>query len=1060
MQGVTEVKMDQWPFGIGETRFITIVLHGSQAPKQAQIVTFDIHGGRESHGPCIAALDSGGKLLGDVIDEDSVLRLRHTLEAPRPYFAEVAAYRPDAAVLSVRVSWPTRVVAATGPIRVVLPATIRKSIEGRFLRGAQEVDLDSRLQGLFVYRRNYLVWVPDGKDGSTLTLLSPKFQLPCKVCDKAFLVVRSSETRVERAEESFRQAGLLHGNVEWLSCEAEDLQVADRPLQLLEVVKSDGSYFDIWETYRQLQERMLSETVAELPELSYDRWQSRDEVVRFYLNKEHDASAWRDLSVNVSVDLVVPPRRARRDADGREDKGLVVPLGSIRRVEPDFIEIDRPDDTLEIPPRAKLQASVRGQEVQLARQKAALERLLSGASPLPNLARVLATGQTDSISSFPIRPFLGPRLMANAKPPDDRQEAALVRALNTDDICLVQGPPGTGKTTFIRTLVRRLKEEGRRHLLIASYQHLAVDNALEGLHRCGVISYRFGGDRDETTYFGDEVTQWIHQVSDKAKAYAASLSGDDSSYGRSRELLRIVEAASGVQSDLVTCCGVLKTVQQDFPGALSSGLREQAVILSGELQERQTLRDIQASDPVHTERLQQLIDAVPSPGDIRSLQAAHRELEVEVKRLRRARPDSRSLADAYIRQVELLHRQALRVGFSRPQADAEARLQREAAVAKDMALQFLQHCQAHFADQGIGDDADASWRPAFDQWCRSTASHLRVQIGAGSVTSGSVVHEWLADLQNPERVLTLFRKHADVWGVTCQQSVARRFGLYDEEYDCVIIDEAARAGPLDLLIPLVHARRVVLVGDQMQLPHTLDYELQKQFEAAAEPEQRQILRQSLFARLFDSLPRSKKVRLNMQYRMHPNISRMVSRVFYKDDPLKDDPSTHDLVNDTGLFNGRNIVWLDARPDGRAPNRSLEEGRFLNRTEAEIILSYARQLLVKSAKHSIGIITFYAQQRDLIERRLQVIPGSQDVKPRTVDAFQGKQADVILLSMVRSNPGKELGFLNSPNRLNVALSRARRLLVIVGDGETLSANQHARDVFDYCKEQNSVISQVQ
>ena len=126
-----------------------------------------------------------------------------------------------------------------------------------------------------------------------------------------------------------------------------------------------------------------------------------------------------------------------------------------------------------------------------------------------------------------------------------------------------------------------------------------------------------------------------------------------------------------------------------------------------------------------------------------------------------------------------------------------------------------------------------------------------------------------------------------------------------------------------------------------------------------------------------------------------------------------------------------------------------------------MVSSVRDLLATQKSHSVGVITYYAQQRNYVQRRLREAlgPEADKVQVGTVDAFQGIEKDVILLSMVRSNPRKQVGFLSSPNRLNVSLSRARRLLVLIGDVSTVTSNPTIRSVYEYCREVNGVIHQI-
>ena len=155
------------------------------------------------------------------------------------------------------------------------------------------------------------------------------------------------------------------------------------------------------------------------------------------------------------------------------------------------------------------------------------------------------------------------------------------------------------------------------------------------------------------------------------------------------------------------------------------------------------------------------------------------------------------------------------------------------------------------------------------------------------------IAEWLADLENdPAGIRDTVRHYSMVLAATCQQSVSRPMadakGGDDTVFRTVIVDEAARSNPLDLLIPMACAeRRIVLVGDHRQLPHLLEPDVERAIERSTQAETRSALRQSLFEKLFTELRERERrdgvrrtVTLNTQYRMHPRLGQFTSEQFY------------------------------------------------------------------------------------------------------------------------------------------------------------------------------------
>jgi superfamily I DNA and/or RNA helicase len=343
----------------------------------------------------------------------------------------------------------------------------------------------------------------------------------------------------------------------------------------------------------------------------------------------------------------------------------------------------------------------------------------------------------------------------------------------------------------------------------------------------------------------------------------------------------------------------------------------------------------------------------------------------------------------------------------------------------------------------------------------------------------AAVEGWLAALEHdPQGVRDAVKHYSMVLAATCQQSVSRamedaKLGE-DTVFRSVVVDEAARSNPLDILIPMALAeRRVVLVGDHRQLPHILEPDIEREIEQSVQEETREQLRRSLFYKLFTELrEREKKdgvkrtVTLNVQYRMHPELGRFVSEQFYEPHgegftsgrPAEDFAHTVALADGTSLA-GKVAAWIDVPRD-----RGLESpGRSKSRPgEASRIAREARAVVERHPDLGVGIITFYAAQRDeLLKEMAQVdltepddagdyrvrdrwqrtADGRERLRVGTVDAFQGMEFDVVFLSLTRCNNvvvkdevtrRRRYGFLLLENRLCVAMSRQHRLLVVVGD----------------------------
>ncbi|SNX84511.1 related to SEN1 protein [Melanopsichium pennsylvanicum] len=251
------------------------------------------------------------------------------------------------------------------------------------------------------------------------------------------------------------------------------------------------------------------------------------------------------------------------------------------------------------------------------------------------------------------------------------------------------------------------------------------------------------------------------------------------------------------------------------------------------------------------------------------------------------------------------------------------------------------------------------------------------------------------------------------------------------DFETVVIDEAAQAVELSSIIPLRYGcKQCILVGDPNQLPPTV---ISQQAEKLG-------YSQSLFVRMFERSPQAVHL-LSIQYRMHPEISVFPSKAFY-DSKLQDGPNMAELTHQP---------WHKyelTRPFKFLSTKAAEQpGRMhsiINKEEANVALALYERMRADNSRENfdyrIGIVTMYKAQVFELKRTFQQRYG-QDIVDRidfnTVDGFQGQEKDIIILSCVRSAAdSRSIGFLSDRRRLNVALTRAKSNLFIIGNAEHL------------------------
>jgi regulator of nonsense transcripts 1 len=280
---------------------------------------------------------------------------------------------------------------------------------------------------------------------------------------------------------------------------------------------------------------------------------------------------------------------------------------------------------------------------------------------------------------------------------------------------------------------------------------------------------------------------------------------------------------------------------------------------------------------------------------------------------------------------------------------------------------------------------------------------------------------------------------ADVICCTCVGAADPR--LKNFRFRQVLIDEATQAIEAEALIPIANgAKQVVFVGDHCQLGPVV------MCKAAAKAG----LTQSLFERLV--LIGTRPIRLQVQYRMHPALSEFPSNMFYEGS-LQNGVTEADrqLLNEPGFTGKEDFDWpVPSKPMFFYSINGMEEisasgTSYLNRTEAsyvEKVVTHLLRLGVTPAQ--IGVITPYDGQKKYVSehmRRSGALASNlyEAIEVASVDAFQGREKDFILVTCVRSSETQGIGFLSDPRRLNVALTRARLGIILLGNPRVLSKN---------------------
>ncbi len=256
--------------------------------------------------------------------------------------------------------------------------------------------------------------------------------------------------------------------------------------------------------------------------------------------------------------------------------------------------------------------------------------------------------------------------------------------------------------------------------------------------------------------------------------------------------------------------------------------------------------------------------------------------------------------------------------------------------------------------------------------------------------------------------------------------------IEDHPFDLLVIDEACQSVEPGCWVPLKFADRIVLAGDHCQLPPTI-------LSRTAAKEGYDI---SLMQRLVEAHGDSITRQLTVQYRMHEQIMRFSSQHFYNNTLMADESVSGHLLSDlpqvrSDGFDSSPVTFIDTAGAGWEEEQEPEGLSRLNPQEGKLVLDQVRLLCEAGlSPKDIAVIAPYAAQVRWLRQHAEY----DQLEIDTVDGFQGREKEAVVMCTVRSNNKGEVGFLSDARRMNVALTRARRKLIVIGDSGTLGADE--------------------
>lgn len=837
--------------------------------------------------------------------------------------------------------------------------------------------------------------------------------------------------------------------------------------------------FKAWDEYLKFEETLFNEDVKELGFVKYNSFSINDEEVIFKLpEKANETKLFGkgDESLNREYDVVLGVSDCNFNTVEdiinyrNEHKENVISVGKIlnNSLETDEIKFLYPEIAIQFTVKGFLLLSDKSIKVGNKRRKAIMKVIDSKANITSNMLMRLSAGEEDTQSGGNINPITSDVLIKMFGKPDftisENFRDAMNIAINTPDIALIQGPPGTGKTTLINGIIQRLSSMGGKNykILVSSEQHEALYNVVDKISSQSMPAFITSEKYSQQARFENQ--EKINDITEKYQNKLLGICDDilsESSFKNrySQELSKIIYCIKKIEESNYNHKEIKK----------ESELIRQSIFY---LDCRNDVKDI-------IEKIEYKIK------DKTNSENSEYATEIINKKLKAQRLDREVFFnDDGIQQLKELQRTLGIYGYKDLLIDEDLKLKliydRDESVFDDYVNYVLKVKNQIVPDIDEFELEITSLKELFDKLIEK----IRYNSANRIKSVDDIIEAFKYRVYDIDNVKELIQKYTSVIGSTCAQA-EKSIDIVElnslKQYDYVIIDEAARANPLDIMIPVILGVKVIMVGDHMQLPHYIETQYVKKFKSEKEKLKNyneELLTKSLFEVLYESLEKSWKegklkfrrhIQIQEQHRMNPIIGNFISREFYEKEVIDADgkkeikgkiyngPDTKNKINNYNVYNGKNVVFVNV------PITSGMEEMYCNShiryPEAiktiDILKNIIRNNQNKEMK--IGIISFYKAQVALLNQMLKENFANETLKQiecNTVDSYQGKEFDIVILSTTRSNNESgsgSLGFIYyAKSRINVALSRAKALLIVVGDERTLTKSSVFADYIDYTK----------
>jgi len=832
---------------------------------------------------------------------------------------------------------------------------------------------------------------------------------------------------------------------------------------LIDKAHKGETLMSLWTEYSKIELDIAREESDELGKIEYSFYQRpKNGIAYLKLNVNHDQSIMLKRLADTNAQFHI-----------MNDSGAG-PIVSLLSFNMNENEATFEDELYKLPPKGKIKLSLLGNEIVDKRRRTALKLLSRGANIVMQNLLFAIEDEADKMLEDrhkPIPPmtnktrtFLKEKFGIDSLT-ENQLEAVKIALNNRKDVTIIQGPPGTGKTTVVAAICHRLVElngdnnnESVKTILASAFQNDTIEHLASKIYTHELPTVKIGkrhmGARAENIFINDMEKHLNEEINLRGGENYPSVSS------KFRETMYRFITEKDVESALLEIDEILPE-DTIIPGVDSDSLHEVT----------SSMRSFNRKN----ERSLSLIDSIPTSSEVYNFENGWS-----------------IIADVLQSDFEFTDEDRMFLEEAPEMNPDNDFMERLSSIKEALKLHY----------QRQKNEADKSYKDEIVLWLENAVKASKAFEETNYESEDDFIRSVLCDLKKDLRVNPNYIRHSlQEYGetVAATNQLAGSIEMKDFTHiKNVILEEAARSNPLDLLIPMVKAEdRIIMVGDQNQLPHLLENEVAERSLALIQDidekkEKRRMYEQSLFGIVFDNLEKGNRTRtitLNEQFRMHPTIGDFISNTYYRD--KKTGKGILRAGTESLYYTKQHHLSLPWAKDKTMVfcdvSSQYTEGKGqskFRKAEAERVMSIIDELRTDPAFNdlSVGVITFYSRQVTTlfeeaakpehgyaikekdgydIHKDYRTLSNEQEkLRIGSVDSFQGKEFDVVILSTVRSNGYKReegnekkvFGFLTLKNRLNVAFSRAKKLVIVVGDSSMFEddyAKQHVPGLYEYC-----------